>query len=660
MFLFPDVPGSALAVSLFVPLLLTPGYVAGWAGDLFGFRASGVAFRLAISLSLSAGLTPLAVYLLLLLHSAPILWIAFGLTQCAFLWLIVAQLNQKARGSGRIPFTAVLLAGVWIMVSLFSVSDLEFGHRVYHSAAAYDHEFRVAVIDAVTRTGVPPVSPFNHVSGDTALRYHVFWFALCSVAQTLGNGAITARDAFNASVVWSGFSLMALIPLWLRIFEGLRGAVLRRRSIIGLGLLTVTGLDLIPNLLYFVRNQQPPRDMEWWAKDQVTSWVDATLWVPHHVAAVVAGLAGILLLWQAAAVCETKRARILHCLFAGAVFAGAAGCSIYVGFAVAVAVCAWLLLAVTQGWWRHAGAIAAGGAAGVLFAAPNLLQLMKVSAGGRVVMWGLWESAPLAGIFGLNVGVPLIRVLFVPLTYGVEFGFFLLAGIVAARTLKRERPQDCVAAAMATAILLLCTFVRSATIANNDLGWRGFMVLQFLLLMWATGLFDLPKTRVMPFAYGLMAVGLAGTVYQVTQLRVYHAADDRSGDAGRLAWSLRRIYRELDRKLPATAIVQGNPGLDADYEMGLYSHRQTVATGPECLTVMGGDAAACRRALPALLEVFDGQMAPDDVIAVAQHFGIAALVVRNTDLVWGNEHSWIYSLRPEISTPDARGYLFVP
>ncbi len=36
---------------------------------------------------------------------------------------------------------------------------------------------------------------------------------------------------------------------------------------------------------------------------------------------------------------------------------------------------------------------------------------------------------------------------------------------------------------MALVSILVCTFLRSGVIANNDLGWRGFLIAQFVLLI---------------------------------------------------------------------------------------------------------------------------------------------------------------------------------
>jgi hypothetical protein len=259
--------------------------------------------------------------------------------------------------------------------------------------------------------------------------------------------------------------------------------------------------------------------------------------------------------------------------------------------------------------------------------------------------------------------------LLIPLTYSIEFGFFLLAGIVKLsriKTVRSVRPQDEASLVIAAMTLILCTFVRSATIGSNDFGWRGFMVLQFVLLLWATEIFDFPRAKWLPLAYALIAVGCAGTFYQLTMLRVHNVladsgtSDHSAGSDGRLTYSLRAVYRQLDRILPVTSIVQSNPDFGADIEWGLYSHRQTVSKGTDCSVGVGGNAKLCKAALRELRALFDDTAKIDEQTAglIAHKFGIDAVIVNSTDSVWGNKDSWIYRKRPDAEMPEARAYLF--
>jgi hypothetical protein len=463
---------------------------------------------------------------------------------------------------------------------------------------------------------------------------------------------------------------MCLIALFLRIFEELEGAALRRRVLIGVGLLMVTGLDLIPTLGYYLLHKVPPADMEaWsWGGDQVTSWADALLWVPHHVGAVVAGLTGFLLIWHAARSGGTWRRKIVHATLAGVAFATSSGCSVYVALVLAAALAAWTLLTVILRWYDHTALLAIAGVAAIVFALPNLLRLQHANTGGgEFLALGLWRPAyseTLIRLFHVQSGFGMwaIRLLLLGLTYGVEFGFFFLVGIHKGRQLwaaPKLLPRDAASLIIGGTALLLCTFVRSATISNNDFGWRGFMLLQFVLLLWATGILDAPRPRRLGMAYMLLAVGLAGTVYQFTRLRAYTVLEDADVFEGHRTYALRNVYRQLDALLPTDAIVQSNPDLAVDYWWGLYSHRQAASTGVDCTVTMGGDLQVCRAALPRLRQLF-GALTIDRerARAIARSYNLDAVVVSNADPVWKNPAAWIYTSRPAVELPEARAFLF--
>ena len=75
-----------------------------------------------------------------------------------------------------------------------------------------------------------------------------------------------------------------------------------------------------------------------------------------------------------------------------------------------------------------------------------------------------------------------------PLNYALEFGFFFfVAGVKWRQYRVGDEPlsrQDAACLTMLVTSTLICTFLRSSVIGNNDLGWRGFLPAQFVLLLW--------------------------------------------------------------------------------------------------------------------------------------------------------------------------------
>ena len=106
-----------------------------------------------------------------------------------------------------------------------------------------DHSVRVPFVEAAARNGVPPLNPFYGLGKVPVLRYFYYWYVVCALPMRLFG--LSARGCLNASVFWSGLGLASTVPLFLKYFLG-ETEHLRRKSIIGIALLTVTGLDLIP------------------------------------------------------------------------------------------------------------------------------------------------------------------------------------------------------------------------------------------------------------------------------------------------------------------------------------------------------------------------------------------------------------------------------
>ena len=119
-------------------------------------------------------------------------------------------------------------------------------------------------------------------SGHAApMRYYYFWYVVRRDGGEAGRYIGSTGDGCELCVgrVWACGDDCALLPI-LSEAEGSTA-----RTSIAIGLLAVTGLDLIPVAVAYLQGQPTDPDMEWWSQGQVTSWMDTLLWVPHHMAA---------------------------------------------------------------------------------------------------------------------------------------------------------------------------------------------------------------------------------------------------------------------------------------------------------------------------------------------------------------------------------------
>ena len=218
--------------------------------------------------------------------------------------------------------------------------------------------------------------------------------------------------------------------------------------------------------------------------------------------------------------------------------------------------------------------------------------------------------------------------------------------------------------------VLVCTFVRSGVLSGNDLGWRGFLPAQFIMLLWAADLLmrrgEWLRSRVWA---PLIVLGFLGTVYEVVILRTYFLWNDAgvtgasflSPDRkfGERALELRRAYETLDRILASNAKLQSNPqGQYFDFYNGLYSNRQTVLSDRDCGSEFGGDPSACPGAYASVRAIFNG--GPDvtlaSVLAVCRHLSIDAVILTDLDRAW-NFDSWAWRITPAIPAEHVRVYL---
>ena len=208
-------------------------------------------------------------------------------------------------------------------------------------------------------------------------------------------------------------------------------------------MLAVAGLDIIPNLIFAAIFSTTGAGLvfpssEWW-NNQVTGVPTAVLWVAHHVASLIAGFVGLLLLWR-------SRGRIAAAVCAGICFASATGLSIYVTFTFAIflipcgAVMLW-----KKAWPERMAWLIAGGTA-LAGAAPYLRSLSGAGGAsqGSFVMFTVRSMTYLEIIlpgYGLNWNqIAWANFAALPLNYFLETGLaFLLAGIWLKRAWRRRK-----------------------------------------------------------------------------------------------------------------------------------------------------------------------------------------------------------------------------
>jgi hypothetical protein len=659
-----DFFGVALATLLFSLLFIPPGFAVAWLFDLFDFRKASAAWRIVVGLAVSIAMVPAIEFLLWTYLTVAAVWIFHALAVLMFAFLVFRS------GRPSFPAWSVIAALAWLAVVWGSGVDLQIGNRLFPSVLAYDYNLRSAVIDGIARLGMPATNPLYFPAHFVPLRYHYLWFLSCALVERAGGADISARQALIASGVWCGWALMAMVVLALRYLHPAGERGLERRAKWAVLMLAIAGLDIVPNLIYdtvfsLTGGGTVYPTPEWW-NNQVTGIPDATLWVAHHMASVVACFVGLMLLRQA-------RQKIAPAICAGLCFASATGLSIYVTFSFALFLIPCGAVMLWRKAWPERAAWLAAGATALAGAIPYLLAIR--GAGGatqgafvNLTVRSMTLLEPILSAFGFSRSqIAWADLAALPLNYFLEAGLaFVLAGVWLRRAWRRKhlREPEAIALGLFLTALFVATFLRSGVIDNNDLAWRGALIGQLILVIWSAGPLSAwwRQRRRGRLIGALIVLGLASSVYGLLIMRLYLPLMEarkvpvaewfsKSAKTGRRTFDARSVYQQLRRDLPEDAIVQANPTHWNDLYHGLYAQRQTAAFDRLCGSVLGGDPEPCSQMQSQISPLF---LRDGDIDSVCDAWHIRALIAKDDDPVFSDHRAWAWSRAPLAVTEHAR------
>jgi hypothetical protein len=678
-----DILGALEAAAIFAAFLLPPGFLLGFASNVLGFRNRSASERFLFSTVLSLSIAPVLAVLLVRFSSLTITVSIFLVAAVVSILLVVRELFGTA-GKWRLHRTtwiALSMMAVWVVFALLLLVDWQVGDRLYVSYVAYDHSIRTILVEAAARTGVPPINPLFGLGSAPPLRYYYYWYVLCALPVHLAG--ISPRASLNGSVIWAGFALAALLPLYLKHYCQEKEN-LRFKSLVGIGLLLVTGYDLIPFTYLSHRLGALWGDVEWWDTNQVASWIDSLLWVPHHIASLVACLFGYLLL---STIPEDVRLqdRIWIAVLAGAAFSSAAGLSVYVTFVFAIFIVAWtftiLVIRGPQEFFTYVGA----GACSVLLALPYLGDLRAPSAAGSRFAFFALRDYPVAQEWLKLQGVTSPRVLqfsqlpSLVIVYLFEFGLYFLVGWYCLRQEIRRgwmiSLRERALWVMGGLSLVIVTFVASDSTGVNDLGFRGILIVQFVLLIFAAPLIaDLFAGKLqcgLAWKAALwlsLVIGVLGTLVQVGIFRFYAPIVDAgisrrtepwmglSPGIGKHTLDMRESLEHLKAITSPTAVLQYNPEGPDLFLFHLYADRQAAAGDESCGAGFGGDPQKCKQFYGYISAVFNKPETTHDwdVDRFCDAVHVNVLVATSSDVVWKDTESWAWTRPPLLANSAMR------
>lgn len=644
-----DILSALLGFLIFPCVLIAPGYVTGWLLDLFDFKQRRFVVRLGIGLVLSFAVSPIILQLTSSLLSFSFALFTLFVFFAIFLILVIKQRVEFP------PRTLWMIGLGWTLFAIFSLINIQSGDNLFYSVTSYDQTTRVSVIDAMTRTGVPPVNPSYYPGEPVRLTFlYYFWYVLCSMVDVIGGQYVDAHAALNASSAWVGLGVISLVTLYFRLRNSTRAEAVWKSAWLGIGLLAVSGLDILPATLLMIRTEQVIGSIDVW-NTWIQSWVASALWVPHHLAALIAGMCAILLAQFARGKSSSRQFAILA--IAGLAFASAAGLSIYVTLVFVVFWGVWLIVFIFQKTERALLLpMIFSGVLALVLAAPfffGLIQGGGDAEGTLPIMFEIRTFLQLESFVAdwSPLARSLIMLLVLPINYLFELGFFFIAAIYWFQTRDRKtlsaNPFYTVEVILFFVVLVIGSTLRSTLITSNDLGWRAWLPGQFILLIWGVDTWEhlasvsisaSPQAREAQKNRRLMltfiVIGILTTITDAALLRF--AWSIMTGpETPRQYYSARLAYDYLRENIPSDAITQNNPLSFIDRPSGLYGTHQMVVSDRTAYGVPQGELDTWMENVSPLFNS-EGMEDWQLLDRACVDYSIDVLIYADTDPIWNS------------------------
>jgi hypothetical protein len=559
-----------------------------------------------------------------------------------------------------------------VAIAIFSLIDIQWKKQLYFSVVAFDLTTRTAIVDAITRTGVPPINPSYFPGHPVPLTFiYYFWYIPCSLIDQLGGRWIDARMAMIASITWCGLALMSVIALYLRLRTGGNAGTIRKSALLGIGLLLVSGLDVIPAAIYMIGTRLsigamwPAGDIEHW-NTIISAWAGSLLWVPQHVASLIACITALLLMQSSRGKQLSHQITIM--VITGLSLASAAGLSLLITFVFGIFWGSWLvMIIVKEKDYKLTGRMALSGLIALAAAAPFLMGLLHSggsASGSPLISFEVRVFDPLT-LFIDNVS-PLVQnaanLLFLPLNYILELGFFFMIGILWWQRAKNrvwvENPYASLEIIMMTVVLIIGSFLNTSLTGNNDLGWRCWLFGQFVLIIWAVDLAEPYLSGAETFRLSgnmgnaktrrnvttLAIIGIITTVFDLGMLRAFSMLVDAdiAGFPNRLSpdtqlgsrtYAARAAYDFIRDNTPPELVVQHNPLTRVDRPAGLYGSRQMAISDHAAYGVSEQDFEARMNSVGNIFEMANA-VNWKTVDQLCDAYAINILVIKDIDPLW--------------------------
>jgi hypothetical protein len=530
----------------------------------------------------------------------------------------------------------------------------------------YDHA-KIALVDEIVRTGVPPANPFIGTvdGGPGSVAYYYYW--LFGAAQL---ALITGASGWEADAAATWFAAFASLTLMCGLAFRLSGAPMElksgkpgfRAASAVFVLAAACGGSLRPVLTAL--SGQAGIDAVLERESGLAGWFFQASWSPHHVAAATAVVLALLLMERLSRT-PSAAATVVLALLAAAGF----GSSLWVG-GITFALCsgaAGIILLVQAKPGRRlpflaALVIAACIAVALVFPllAAQLHAVAQRSDGAPV----LFSPYP---VLSPDIPEGLRRWLDIPaywlILLPIEFPAVWALGAAAALRLKSARMPALSAAAFASlggGWLLVSTAGE-----NNDLGWRAVIPGVLILTAFAGAWFArcLAQRR---FIATIAAVALLGLALpDGLDLLRQNVAGRLSADAARFRdapalWAAVRRHTAPDER------IASNPRLTSELapwpislSWALIANRRSCFAGSELALAFAPLSQDARTKAAGLFDrVFAGVASADDLQSLARDFDCKVIVLTPQDGAWSRDPFAASALFTRVEEADGKWRIY--
>ena len=592
---------------------------------------------------------PLAPSLGWAIHSAATLasFLLFGFSAAAAAGIAIvagvasfASLFQKIDGpdpEGTVPTWAYVAAAILALAPAAAVAPEHLGESVVVASPIYDHA-KVAIIDAITRLGLPPANPFFGEFGEAGrLAYYYLWyFSAAQVAALLGltgweaDIALTWFSAFSSLSLMMGLALWfgrRLAPVWALLFAATGSLRLLLGSLLG-----AQGLDgLLARPTGFA------------------GWLYQSAWVPQHLMSASSVVIAVLLMSRLAA----QRNASVFIPLVLVVVAGFES-STWIGgitFLLAAFAAGLVLFirAPSLERWPLALGFAAAAALSVVLAAPFVLdQVADVAARtsrapvaiGHFPVLGDWFAEPIRYLLDYPAYWLVLLPVEMPATYVA--GVAALATFLASRKLDPQRQRDAMVMAALPVAGLTVSWLMASTLGEiNDLALRALLPAAVILIIFAAAGLSVWIASGARIAAGAAICGLLVGLSEAVPI-IYGNTIERPPQPGRAFAQTPAMWEAVRRHAGPGERIGNNPLFLAEMtpwpvnlSWALLSNRSSCFAGRELTLAYAPLPRGRREEINALfVRVFAGTGSANDVRDLALRFGCRAIVLTAEDGAW--------------------------